>query len=478
MATNEKIKLDITSAFDPGGFSKANRAVRELGGEMKKGGKVANELMGAFGSANGAIGDVASSVSKLGAAFKGGGWVALAVAGVALLVAKFFEAKEAAAKLAEEQRKMWSEQLIKKTETSLTILKSRHAQIADEIERGAKAADKIAKSYEALAKSEISASNAEADKTVALLEGGKQSALSAEEDPVKRKAIELDYERKIFEAKKESAQFERDQKKSMAGEKVSEAESALAAEKSKLASLRSRAKELADWMSTRTGESKTRLYGQAKSELDSTRGSMKDTESSIREKSLGLSSARNEQRAAMDADQAAMTREAIAQGEMADKQAAFEKAQAEYQNNLDRRLKVEQLIARQEAKIADAKDKEAARETKRAEWKAQADKARQLGAGGWNRAKAAEAESTLAVGKDSKNEAEWVAGAKRRMSTGAKLSKKDMDRIANFGEWQKLQGANPFNPAKAAADQAKAQAENLAELKKLNTNLENSLKVN
>ena len=478
MATNEKIKLDITSAFDPGGFTKANHAVRDLGVEMRKGGKVAGNLMDAFGGISGPVGEVTGSIRKLGVAFSSGGWIALAAAGVAFLVVKFFEAKEAAAKLAEEQRKMWNEQLIKKTENSLTIMKSRHAQIADEIERGAKAADKIAKAYEALAKSEVSVSNAATDRTVALLEGGKQTALSAESDPVKRKAIELDYERQIFEAKKESAQFDRDQKKSLAVEKVLGAENALAAEKSKLSTLRAQAQELETWMGSNSSSSKLPEYAKAKADLATTRGSISDSEMSVREKSMGLSSAKNEQRASIDADQAAMTREAIAQGEMADKQAAFEKAQAEYQNNLDRRLKVEQQIAKQEVKIADAKDKEALRETRRTEWQAQSDKAKQLGAGGWNRAQAAADEASREVGKDTMKEKRWVENAKKRMATGAQLSGKELKRIFNFDDWNKLQGNNPFNPAKAAGAQIKAMNDNLAELKKLNTNLENALKVN
>lgn len=478
MATNEKIKLDITSAFDPGGFAKANRAVRDLGGEMKKGGKVAGDLMSAFGSANGPIGEVASTITRLGTAFKGGGFIALGAAAIGLLVMKFMEAKEAAAKLAEEQRKMWREDLIKKTENGLSMLKSKHAQIADEIERGAKAAEKIAKAYEGLAKSETDLMSAEADRVSALLEGGKQSALSGEQDPVKRKAIELDYERQIFEAKKEAAKFDRDQKASMASEKVIGAEGALSSQQNKLSSLRARAQELEDWMSTRTGEAKTRAYGQAKSELDSTRGMIGEAEIGVRERQLGVSSAKNERDAAIKANQAAATREAIQESALAEKQLEFQKAQEDYQKSLDKRVTVEKQIARQEGKIADIKQAEGLREERRKEWQSKSDQAKQLGAGGWRRMNEANDAAAAEVGKETMKEKNWVEGAKKRMATGAKLSGKDLKRVFGFDDWKELQGKNPFDPAKAAEDQIKSMEDNLKELRKLNTNLENSLKVN
>lgn len=479
MATNEKIKLDITSAFDPGGFSKANRAVHDLGGEMKKSAKVASNLMGAFGEADGAIGNVAGTVSKLGAAFKGGGFYALAAAAIGLIAVKFYEAAASAKKFEEEQqaalKKVWSENLIKRTENSLNMLKSKHAQIADEIERGAKAAEKMAKAVEGLAKSEISVSNAETDRIVALMEGQKQSALVGVDDPVKRKAIELDYERQIFEAKKDAAKFERDQKASLASIKVNDAESALAAEESKIASLKARAKELEVWMSTRTGDSKSRLYGQAKSELDSTRGSIKDAQSSWNEKSIGLSAARNEQVAAAAENQAAMTREAIAQGAIADKMIEFEKAQAEYQSNLDRGLKVQQQISKQEAKLADIKDREMLREERRKEWDNEAQQAKSMGAGAFHRMKESGREADREAGKDTMEEARWVKSARTRMKT---LTGKELQRLWDFEKRQDLvNNKNPFDPAEAAKAQKKAIEDNLEQLKKLNTNLENSLKV-
>lgn len=478
MATNEQIKLNITSAFDPGGFSKANNAVKGLAHEAKGGANVFKDLAGAFGESDSAIGHLSKSGSKLMAAFSAGGIWAAAAAGVGLLVMKFFEAKEAAAKLAEEQKKMWREDLIKKTENSLTMLKGKHAQIADEIERGANAAEKIAKAYEGLVKSEVSASTAKSDRVVALLEGERQTKLSGEQDPVKRKAIELDYERQIFEAKKEAAKFERDQKVWMSGDKVNNAENDLDSEKNKLNSLQARAKELEDWMATRSGDSKLRMYGQAKQELEKTRSSISETQGAIKSKSIDVTSARNEQEAAIAANQAAMTREAIVQGDLADKQNEFEKAQQEYQHNLDRRLKVEQQISKQEGKIADLKDKESLREDRRKEWQQQADKARGMSAGGWNKAKAAEDAASTERGKETMSEKRWVEGAKKRMATGAVLSGKDLRRIFNFDDWNKFQGANPFDPAKAAADQVTAMTKNLTELQKLNTNLENALKVN
>jgi hypothetical protein len=75
-------------------------------------------------------------------------------------------------------------------------------------------------------------------------------------------------------------------------------------------------------------------------------------------------------------------------------------------------------------------------------------------------------------------EARWVEGAKKRMSTGAMLSGKDLKRVFGFDDWKKLQGENPFDPGKAAADQVKAMTDNLAELKKMNDKLDQALRVN
>jgi hypothetical protein len=482
MATNEKIKLDITSAFDPGGFTRADNAVKGLGRTMKGQGEAVNKVVTAFGDANTSVGKFAKSAQNLMGAFAGGGVWGLAAAGVALVVTKLVEARSAAKKLAEEQKaameKFFAENLIKRTENGLSMLKSRHAEIADEIERGAKAAEKIAKAYEGLAKSEVSASNAETDRIIALLEGGRQTALSGEQDPVKRKAIELDYERQILEIKKEAAKFERDQKASMASEKVIDAEGALSAQQQKLSALRARAQELEDWMSTRTGASQTRLYGQAKAELESTRGKISDAEIGVREKQIGATSARNELDAAIKENQAAVTRAAITENALAEKQLEFQKAQEDYQKSLDKRVTVERQIARQEGKIADIKQAESLREERRKEWSAKSDQAKALGAGGWRRMNESNDAAAEQRGKDTMSEARWVEGAKKRMSTGAKLSGKDLKRVFGFDEWKELQGANPFDPAKAAEKQIKSMEDNLKELQKLNTNLENALRVN
>ena len=478
MATNEKIKLDITSAFDPGGFTRADKAVKGLGQTMNRQGEAVNKVVTAFGEANSEVGKFAKGAQNLMGAFAGGGIWGLAAAGVALVVSKFIEAREEAKRLAEEQRKIWREDLIKKTENGLSMLKSKHAQIADEIERGAKAAEKIGKAYEALAKSETAVMNAEASLMVARIEAGLQSSISAEQDPVKRKEKELAAERQIYEVKKEAEKFDRDQKASMASEKVIDAEGALASQQSKLSMLRARAQELEDWMSTRTGEAKTRAYGQAKNELDSTRGMIGETEIGVREKQIGVSSAKNELIAVKAANEEAMIRSSKLEFSLAEKQLEFEKAQEDYQKSLDKRVTVERQIARQEGKIADMKQADSLREERRKEWAGKSDQAKALGAGGWRRMNEANDAAAEQRGKDTMSEARWVEGAKKRMSTGAKLSGKDLKRVFGFDEWKDLQGANPFDPAKAAEKQIKSAEDNLKELQKLNINLENALRVN
>lgn len=533
MATNEKIKLDITSAFDPGGFSKANRAVGDLGKEMTKGGKVASNLMTAFGSANTSVGEFAGTVKNLGTAFSNGGWIALAAAGIALVVTKFMEAREAAKKFVEEQQKAWRDDLIKKTENGLSSLLSKHGRIADEIERGAKAADKIAKAYESLAKSETAVKNAAAEKRVAELEGEKQSALSGEKDPTKRMAIELDFTRKIVEAKKDSAEQERINNEKAAASKVKEAEKNLDLEKTRLTNLKVKENELQDLvdksdideyskknpMPRRESFSKTIHTGSGtmgigggrtvldesaykaamdkwwkganeitkateearkkqQEELQQTRDEIGKTPDSIKAAEVAIDDAKNLQKAVLDLNDAARQRTANIDKAMFEEKSEFDKTLEDYKQALDKRVKVEDQITKKEEEISKLKEKEKDREDKRGQWNQNAATAKSLGAAGWNQQQTAAQDARDEADKGTKDEAKWVSNAKKRMSTGAKLSKNEMARIGNFENFQALQGPNPFDPGKAAAAQAKALDDNLKELKGLRTDLQNSLKVN
>lgn len=533
MATNEKIKLDITSAFDPGGFTRADKAVKNLGQTMNRQGEAVNKVVTAFGDANTSVGKFAKSAQNLMGAFAGGGIWGLAAAGVAILATKFMEAREAAKKLVEEQQKAWRDDLIKKTENGLSSLLSKHGRIADEIERGAKAADKIAKAYEALAKSEMAVVNAEAEKRVAVLEGKKQSALSGENDPVKRMAIELDFERQIFETKKESAELDRKNNEALAASKVAAAEKNLALEKTNLANLKAKEDALQDEvdksaideyikknpMPGREGFTKTintgsgamgigggravldesayqeamnkwwkganelakpieELRKKAEEELQRVRDEIKAGPSSIKQREIDLQAARNEQKSVLSSTDADREKQAIQQTALSEKQLAFDKTLEDYQKALDKRVKVEDQITKQEEKISKLKEKEKDREDKRAQWNQNATTAKSLGAAGWNQQQTEAQDAKDEADKGTRDEAKWVANAKKRMSTGAKLSKKEMARIGNFDQFQALQGPNPFDPGKAATAQLKKLDDNLNELKGLRTDLQNSLKVN
>jgi hypothetical protein len=533
MATNEKIKLDITSAFDPGGFTRADKAVKGLGQTMNRQGEAVNKVMTAFGDANTAGGQLAKTAQNLMGALAGGGIWGLAAAGVALVVTKFMEAREAAKKFFEEQQKAWREDLIKKTENGLSSLMIKHGRIADEIERGAKAADKIAKAYESLAKSETAVMNAAAEKRVAELEGEKQSALSGEKDPLKRMAIELDFTRKIVEAKKDSAEQERKNNEKAAASKVEEAKKNLDLEKTRLTNLKAKENELQDLVDksaideyskknpmpgresfTKTintgsgamgiGGGRTVLDESAykdamdkwwkganeiakqtedarkkqQDELKQTRDDIGKTPSSIQAAEIAIDEAQNQQKAILDLNAAARQKTVNIDKAMLEKQLEIQKLQEERQNNVNELASVERKIAQTEGKIADMKQADSLREERRKEWAGKSDQAKALGAGGWRRMNEANDAASEQRGKDTMSEARWVEGAKKRMSTGAKLSGKDLKRVFGFDEWKDLQGANPFDPAKAAEKQIKSAEDNLKELQKLNINLENALRVN
>ena len=506
MATNEKIKLDITSAFDPGGFAKANNAVRDLGGEMKKGGKVAGNLMNAFGDLGDSLGGVTSSISKLGDAFRGGGWIALAAAGVAFLVTKFIELKDAAAKAAEDQRRAWKDDLFRRMDSDLSDLKTKHAQIADEIERGAKNAEKMAKAYEALAKSEIGASNAADDAKVAELEGQKQAALFGVTDPNERKAIELSFEKKISEVKKEAAKFDRDQKEDLARKKVADSEKGLESEKAALASLRDEIAVLQEKLSVneqdawnkknpmpRLSDGKTDLklmggallsgnvagalaaagkayYSQNEYEkamdqwikesgeftkeneprrkeiadsLAKKQAEIKDKEASVAAKNTENSSLKQDFSNTLDSNIAATRREYNVDDGLTNGQKEINKALEEQKLAIQARNDVEQKIFTLEENILCLKEEEQDRQEKRNTLIQNSQQAKSMGAVGWQKDQTDKADAQEALDKSNQKESKWVENAKNRMATGAKLNKKELARIANFDEWDKNQIEQP-----------------------------------
>jgi len=522
MATNEQIKLNITSAFDPGGFSKANRAVGNLGNEMKKGSKVAGDLMNALGSADGAVGNFAVTLNKLGSAFKGGGGIALAAAGIGLLISKFYEAKEAVIKFGEEQRKAFRDDLLSKMESSLESMRSKHSDISDQMERSVKAATAISKAYDDLAKASSEATNAEADLIAARLEGEKQTKMSMEEDPVKKKAIELDFERQILKAKQDAAKQDRETRVKAAYKKENEAQESVDTEISRRKNLRNRKKDLESFLETSKNEGFRAEYQKsnpmpkdpgvlgtlfdgstyqramdewiagweefdsankrkievATQDLKKTNADIELSASSIKQKYIERGVARKERASTVSKSEAEDARGNIDQNKLSLQQIAFDKTMADYQSALEKRVKVEEEITKKEEEIAKLKKKENDREDKRNQWNQQATQATQLGAAGWNQQQTAATNAQEATDKGTKHEGKWVANAKQRMSTGAKLSKGEMARIANFEDWNKLQGPNPFDPAKAAAAQIKRMDDSLKELQKLNANLDNALKVN
>lgn len=564
MATNEKIKLDITSAFDPGGFAKANRAVSDLGGEMKKGGKVANNLMGAFGDLGGQLGGVTSAISKLGSAFAAGGWIALAAAGVAFLVSKYIEAKEAAAKLIEEQKKAWNDNIIKNMEASLSALRSKHADIADEIERGAKAADRISKAYEELSKSQVLASNAKADKQVALLEKDRDSKMYSESDPIKKKALELSFEEQILKVKAEASRIENDTKISSAQKNVLDSESSLEQEKNKLLALKKKEDELQSFidkspideytkknpMPSQDAFNTTLYTGGGVMGVGGGKRTFSDPESYIKamgdwwKKANEFLKPIEEARKTAEADLTQVRKEIrgapsiikseeiIVDSKKEQLSAAKERGEVEkeailkqiklrdqtdeaYKKSLEERISIEKRIIDAEEKLFQAKEKEADRIQKRNQLIQNSAQAKSMGAVGWNKDQTDKEDAAKAMEKSNQREANWVANAKKRQATGAKLSEKELARIANNDEWDKNQIDQPIKNKemdnigdritkgffvtqedrsryyKFYGEQEKRKEilltpeqtiisrleDNLKELQKLNTNLENSLKV-
>ena len=575
MATNEKIKLDITSAFDPGGFAKANNAVRDLGGEMKKGGKVAGNLMDAFGAVPGPVGEVVNGVRKLGLAFSAGGWIALAAAGVAFLVVKFFEAKEAAAKLAEETRKMWREDQIKNMEKGLEALKNRHSLIADEIEREAKNVEKLAKSYEELAKSKIAKTNAASDAQVASIELETAKKLLEEKDPNRRQRIEIDGALKIFELKKQTSKMEMDDNIKIAQANVENAKKAHTANSVKFGSLRTEIEELQLKKNQATtamnkasipmpsqkdfqrtiwnndgimGAGGTRTYVDDKETYKAAMEKWtKDNEENLKPFVEGIQILTNEiskKEIALKDESTALKMNSDAQIkaqneldtvtsknieiskktektglELASKSDEFNKAQDSQLESMWQLYTVQQEVLKCEEKIQSLKEKEKDREDSRNQLIQNNAQAKGVGAVQWNQDINDQADAKKALDKSNQKEAKWVENAEKRRDAGTKLSPKDIARVANFNKRDNMQIDRPEEQKKidnikdrinkgffvskkdraliAPFDAEKGRRadllnnnltpqqqmlakmnEQVTELKALNTNLTNSLKVN
>lgn len=574
MSTNEKIRLDITSAFDPGGFVRADKALKGIGQTMNRQGEAVNKVVSAFGEANSEVGKLAKGAQNLMGAFAGGGIWGLAAASVAILASKFMEARESAAKLIEEQKKAWNNNIIQNMEASLSGLRSKHAKIADEIERGAKAADRIAKAYEALAKSEVMASNANSDKQVARLEKERDSKMTGESDPVKRKAIEIGYEQKILGVKAKASEFENSKKVAMAEKNLSEAKNDLEQEKAKLPRLKAREDELqsyldksaieeyakknpmpsqeefnktihigggamgvgggekaffdsasyqkamGDWWSKANEFLKPIEAGRksAREELEQVRKEISDAPSIIKSKDLIVSSKEQEFTASKDTRDASRDRSDRLNEAVLKNNEELAKTTEDYQKALAERSKVEKLITTKEEEIMRFKEKEKDREEKRNALIQSSAQAKSIGPATWNQQQQDAKDAKETKDKADKKEAQWVANAKSRKATGAKLSEDELFRIENFDKndadqidqpneqkWQdetntrlqkgffvsgkdklrvqkfdELQGdrRRMLDIGKDKDPLLTALEKNLSELEKLNTNLEKSLKVN
>lgn len=574
MSTNEKIKLDITSNFDPGGFVRADKAVKGIGQTMNRQGEAINKVVTAFGEANTEVGKLTKGAQNLMGAFAGGGIWGLAAAGVALLASKFMEAREAAGKLIEEQKKAWNNNIIQNMETALSSLKSKHAKVADEIERGAKAADRIAKAYETLAKSEVLASNANADKQVARLEKERDSQMSGESDPLKRKAIELAYEQQILGVKTKASEVENNKKVAIAEKNFSEAQNDLEQEKAKLSKLKAKEDELQSYLDKGAIEdyakknpmpsqeefNKTLHIGggamgvgggektffdsasyqkamgdwwskaneflkpieaarkTAGEELEQVRKEIYDAPSIIKSKDIIASSKKEELTAAKDTRDASQDRSGRLNEALLKNNEELANTTKDYQKALAERSKVEQQITTQEEEIMRLKEKEKDREERKNTLIQNSAQAKSIGPAAWNQQQQDAKDAKETKDKADKKEARWVANAKSRKATGAKLSEDELFRIDNFDKndaaqidqpdeqkWQdetksrlqkgffvsgkdklrvqkfdKLQEerAKIMNPVLGKDAMLTALEKSLEELKALNKNLQNSLKVN
>jgi hypothetical protein len=106
--------------------------------------------------------------------------------------------KEEQASLAyKEQLKASQDEIIQRGERELAAIKARHDAALEKIERDEKAREQLFKANEALSKSKVALSNAEAELRISRLEREKQLKLSLLrcEDPIRKKEIEAELEK-------------------------------------------------------------------------------------------------------------------------------------------------------------------------------------------------------------------------------------------------------------------------------------------
>ena len=123
--------------------------------------------------------------------------IALAFSGGAFMIYKDNADKKEAA---ESERKVKIDEVTKRLEREISDLIKKQAMRDDAIEREARNAEKLAKSYQELIKSKIEKNRAESDAQAALIELETAKKLLAGNDPEKRKAIEAKLEKPLAES--------------------------------------------------------------------------------------------------------------------------------------------------------------------------------------------------------------------------------------------------------------------------------------
>jgi len=481
---SNEVKLKFKSEYDGKGADKAKASVKGVARETKK----ATATMSAFGSiagmTTGPVGKLAMAVRGLSAAFMANPLIAAVAllsaigAGLKYLYDRAEKAKQA---LAEMREKALAKLIKDMDDLRLDNLNKQLARATAEAQKAEKAFLSMAAAKAKLTQGEVNIQQAKSGLGIAQIEQEKQAAMMAEPSESKRAVIGAEFDTKIAQA---AAKMEID------------------AAKAELAAAEQQVNTAGDLMAERARvEARSQeALKTAQSEFDKTVG---NDESRIKTFEGKLNEARSVSEDATASYIDAENAYRASQQELLVKRLALEKKNVATQtkttavNNREKEIKDEynSLLEKQNRalemrqKVEDAikrqTDKQLAIQTRisnlmqAGQAKAAArDAAVAQGAAGFNANLQAKREARMQQQKDDAREERAVMALKSRRS----ITEGQRQRIENWDRFQALRnqgaaGGKEFDQAKNLQDQLKAVQENLAELKKLNKNIEDAITV-
>lgn len=494
---SDSVRLDIISGFDARGITAAKAGMAStaaaarsatvsanalgsspgfdaLTKKAKMGAGAVTQLAGALGNSSGGIATTAKIASGAMTGFATGGWIGLAVAGAATVAMHFLNLREEAKRAAEAMKAAFRHGLEQAKARQIDNLKKEYASLTKEIDLAAQRMEKLASANDRYNKSSNASEAARSTDAVANIEAGYSTRMANAVTPEERATLAA--EKNLDIARQKNADTIR-----AAQEEVAAAERSYGLDIQRTASAKTRLAAAQEQLSLAEDEAATLPKSGFAKERDAAAALITSAKEDIAKSRLDLEAgtvAVNS--SAMDLA-TATTRLHTVRTEAAMRENAGLDAQDALAKAIEKRAVVSDRLAVQESRLAAASANEAnARNMGQFKENAR-DNAVFMGARGLRASREAVREFKEQQAEDNDKEARWAANAERKVKAGRSLSEKDRQRLADFQDFAQLRnrgGQKEFDIAANEAEKMKSIKANLAELQKMNTNLEKNLQGN